>query len=133
MWSRLDPPLDLSVWIDRARVIRRDHGPRIEGETQIVETTGPWFKCRLPPNESVESRQEDKNELTDRRQLTAKLTDLTGEKVILREQDRLEIESGPGPDYTPEGIWEVLSVMTPRNGVGAYLLLVATVVRRTEW
>lgn len=125
--------LDLTVWIDRARIIRRDLGLRVEGETQVVVTTGEWFKCRLPPNEGVESRTEDKTELTDRRQLTARLKDLSGDAVVLREKDKIEIEAGPGPSYAPTGVWEVLQVMVPRNGVGTDLLVVATVVRRTEW
>jgi hypothetical protein len=124
-------PLDLPIWIDRARVRRRVPGARVEGETQTLTVLGAWFDCRLPPRESSERLEGGHRVLEDRRELTARLSDSTGAMVELSERDQIEVELGPAP-YRPAGIWEVVRVMVPRNRDGDELLLVATIERREE-
>jgi len=69
----------------------------------------------------------------DTRQMTTKLIDFAGAPVVVHEKDRIEVQTGPGPNYTSIGVWEITSVMKPRNGIGTDLLWVLGVMQKPEW
>lgn len=103
----------------------------MDGETQIEETVGNWFKCRLPPRAVSETQVEGGHrQVVDSRQLSGRLYDETGALVSVSERDRLEIQLGAS--HADAGIWEVTEVMVPRGPTGADLLLVIKVTRREE-
>lgn len=116
--------LNLWVWVDRARVIRRVAGAIVEGEPVLAESYGDWFACRLPPRSSRQAWGQRHQSLEDRRQMSCMVTPASN---LLTEADSIEIEQD-GVTST----WEVEQVFRPRNGGGDVLLMVCDVVRREE-
>lgn len=119
-------PLDLShIWVDRARVVKRETVGIVEGEPEVANTYGGWFSCRIPPLSSSEVDKQGHGEIDDTREFTARITP---DSDLLEESDMLEVES--------EGIsqmWRVDRVWRPRNGVGQRLLVVGSISRRDEF
>lgn len=121
--------LDLDIWIDRLRIVRREPGPRVEGETAMRTVRTPWIPARIAPESSSEPDDGSRPRVvTDRRELTCALYDVDGELRIVRKQDKVEVmASGEVLEF------EVLSVQIPRDRAGINLLQYLTVVRREEF
>ena len=122
--------ITVPAWVDRARVIRKVRGPRVEGETILTTRTGPWFPCRMPPQESSEQQQDNVWTLEDTRELSASLIAEDGTRVEMGPQDRLEVQFGL--THSAGGTWEIQRCYVPRDGNGVDLLWVITVTKRRE-
>lgn len=116
-------PIDLShVYTDRARVLRRVTGARVNYETQVNEFTSEWFRCRIALAEGRELRSLQHRQIDASHLFIASLNDFVGQPVNIEEKDRLEVETGPPlngvyrTDTLDAGIFEVMTVATkPRN------------------
>lgn len=122
--------ISVDAWVDRARVIRKVKGPRVEGETVLTTRTGPWFPCRMPPEQASESQQDDVWTVDDTREMSASLLAADGTRVVMGVQDKLEIQLGW--ENTDAGIWSIQQCYVPRDGAGQDLLWVVTVSKRRE-
>lgn len=121
--------LSLGIWIDRLRIVRREPGPRVEGETTLRTVKTPWIPARIAPSSAAEADNGDRpKSVADSRELTCSLYDVEGDIRLVRKQDKVEIDSG-GEIET----FEVLSVQVPRDRAGANLLQYLTIVRREEY
>lgn len=126
--------LSLAVWIDRVRVHRHVPGPRIEGETSLNTSRSKWLPARIPPQDAQESLSGDRPRvIQDLREITCALNDEDGVRIEILKSDYLEVQMGPGPNYTDLGEWEVISHAIPRNGVGQELLQHIHIVKREEY
>ena len=92
--------------------------------------TGPWFPCRMPPEQSGETATGDVWTVNDTRELSASLLAVDGTTVEMGLQDKLEIQFGYA--NTDGGIWEIQKCYVPRDGNGTELLWVITVSRKSE-
>lgn len=81
--------------VDRARVKRKESsGQKIEGTTQMVPTTGPWFRARLFPEEADErSEQGERKKIVSTPQLLYPIKDEEGGVVDLHGEDTVEVAS----------------------------------------
>ncbi len=126
--------LDLDIWIDRIRVYRTVPGPRIEGETTVHQSRSEWIPARLPPQEGQENPNGERPRVVqDVRGITCSLLDPNGVRLEIKKSDTIEVQQGPGPDYTDLGRWDVLGNQIPRNGVGEELLQYLQIIRREEY
>lgn len=120
--------LSLPIWIDRLRVVRREPGPRVEGETTLRTVKTKWIPARISPSSAAEADNGDRpKSVADTRELTCSLYDSDGTLTLVRKQDKVEV------DASGEVIaFEVLSCQVPRDRSGASLLQYLTLVRREE-
>ena len=92
-------PLSIDyVYTDRARVVKRVEGARIEHETQIIESNSEWFKCRIAVafQFGQERNTSFRRAIESTHQFICKLTDFAGQPVQITAGDRLQVETGPG-------------------------------------
>jgi len=114
-------PLNLDhVYTDRARVIRREVGARVNFETQVNEFTSQWFSCRIAIAEGTpEGRSFNRRQIDATHLFIANLIDFDGNPVIIESKDRIEVETGPPPyrkDSLDAGVYEIMTIATkPRN------------------
>ena len=118
-------PLNIDyVYTDRARVLRREKGPRIEYETRINETYSEWFPGRIAPayQASSEYGRNMRKEIERTHQFICRLTDVVGGPVQIEAKDRIEVQTGPpvGGVYSTtqrdSGIYEIVEEpFKPRN------------------
>ena len=125
-------PLDLGyVYTDRMRVLAKNVAPRVMGEGAVYEVATGWMACRVSPPTGTERKSDGRRAANYSFTMICGFTDEGGAPVTLREQDRVEIESGPIP-FTPFGKFDITSVMVPRD-LAQELLQVATLTQRKEY
>lgn len=125
-------PLDLGyVYTDRMRVHVKTPGPRVMGEPTMFEVASGWTACRVSPATGKERRDAGRKITEYSHTMICGFTDTGGLTVTIREQDRIEIQSGPIP-FTPNGMFEVTSVMIPRD-LTQELLQVIQLAQRKEY
>lgn len=124
-------PLDLGyVYTDRARVYAKTPGPRVMGERPMYEAVSGWVACRVSPPTGTENRQTGRHRVDYTHSLICGFTDVDGFTFTIREQDRVEVQ-GSIP-FTPSGMFDVVSVMVPRD-LTQNLLIVVQLMQVKEY
>lgn len=131
-------PLNIDyVYTDRARVVRRIEGARIEHETQIVESYSEWFKCRIAVAYQFgqERNTSYRRSIESTHQFICKLTDFLGQPVQIAASDRLQVETGPGTyvsNSQDAGTYEIVELPFKPRDLKEELLWVINLKRLDE-
>lgn len=103
-----------SVLVDRARVVERvAAAAKVEGRTPMVPVTGAWFRARLflpmTREEEAASRPSHKRSVKVPTLLYG-IRDLEGEPITLREDTKVQVNSG-----LDVGVYEVTGIEVIRK------------------
>jgi len=96
------------------------------GERPMYEVVSDWIACRVSPATGRERREAGFKRVEYSHTFICGFTDVAGAPIEIREQDRIEIQSGPIP-YTPAGMFDVVGIMVPRSLVEELLIVVQLV------
>ena len=81
---------------DRARILRKKRGERVEGRYLDEPQWTPAFRCRYRPERESESRDEGRVRRVKPAQLTALARHVDGTPVAIRADDEVEITQRDG-------------------------------------
>lgn len=122
-----------SVMVDRAKIVTKTFGPRVNGETVVFDSESEWIKCRIDPDRYQERKTPDKASADRLHQFICLLKDVEGNAINLKVSDKLTIEKFVSNGvFNPQGSFEVVTVMKPRK-VKKDILFVADVRKIEEY
>ena len=120
------PAIPNRVLIHRGRVVRKvATGARVEGTREYGTVYGPWFRCRVFPEESQEGEgvRGGRKQLMKTPHVIVGIKDLQGDPVAVGEITpavQLEIDAGP----LGTSVWQVGSdpqpLLAPTKPIGFY-------------
>jgi hypothetical protein len=123
------------VMTDRASLVRRTLGPRVRGESQIVEVQSVFFPCRIDPANGTEVGRAMRKELTLSHTMITNLDYADGTPLVIKEQDQVTIERGSlgSTVYEPYATFEITGVVMVPRSLRKVLLQVFPIQLLTEF